>query len=197
MNIFDSQENIFNFEDRFSNFANSCSQFDFVFNEERTELSLQMWDYMENDFCEQESFRNNRSTNENFISANNDWSSNEWVSSITPFVEGDLDVSILQKLVNFEILKKGYNSTVLECLDMWLELQSDDESSDIIRKKQPKSRAQIKALKVEYKKKKIWSKKSIKNISKKLGLTEYQVYKWHWDHSNKQTKTQNKRNKRT
>lgn len=200
MNIFDSQENILKFEDRFLKFGIPSSQYDFVFSDDRNDFAFLAWEDEEYDFYGLESFRNAKSTNENCLYGNNESSNDDMVPLLTLFVEGWLDVKSLQRLVNYEIRKKGYNATVLECLDMWWDEQSDEDSGDIIRKKQPKSRAQIKALKFEYKKKQKWNKKWIKNIAKKLELTEYQVYKWHWDHSkmkNKKSSLRNKKNKRT
>jgi hypothetical protein len=96
----------------------------------------------------------------------------------------------LEQIVCDQIKQKGYNSAVLDCLDISTKEESDDESHDIIRKKQKKSRNQICSLKAEYKRRPNWNKRSMKKLAKDLSLSLSQVYKWHWDQINKEKATQ-------
>lgn len=158
MNIFDYQENIFKIEDRFLNFEIQHSQYHSAFDNYESEFELQVWENGGRNSCELESIKNFKSTHKDSMCERNYSSSDECVLSLIPFVEGDLDLKILEKLVSHDIQKRGYNATVVDCLDMWDDESNNEEKDDIIRKKQSKSKAQIKALKVEYKKKRNWNK---------------------------------------
>lgn len=104
---------------------------------------------------------------------------------VVPFIDNSPNLNELERIVSEQINEKGYNNVVLDCLDMSTEDDFEDEPSEIIRKKQKKSRTQIRALKSEFKKQPYWTKRFMKRFAKKIGLTMNQVYKWHWDQTNK------------
>lgn len=116
-----------------------------------------------------------------------DPSVDEWAPLVVPFIGNNPDIDVLEKLVNEQISEKGYNNMVLDWLDLNMEDELEEETN-IIRKKQKKSREQIRGLKKEFKKRQNWNKKSMKKLAKDLGLTTAQVYKWHWDQLNKLSK---------
>ena len=66
------------------------------------------------------------------------------------------------------------------------------KSKDIIRKRNRKSKEQIKFLENEYLKEQNWSKAHMRALSKKIGLSMGQIYKWNWD-QRKKTMTEEER----
>jgi hypothetical protein len=74
---------------------------------------------------------------------------------------------------------------VIDCLEISIDDEFDCENYDIIRKKQQKSKKQIRGLKSEFKKNPKWNKRTMRRIAKDLKLTVAQVYKWHWDQTKK------------
>ena len=156
MNIFDYQENMTRFEDRFQRFEIPYVPHSFLFYDEKSEFEFPMGVAIEKNWFEQENINNVKSTYEN-SDGRLDSSCDDWNASIEPLNHEDLDIIVLQRMVRDEIKDKGCNAAVLDCLDIEL-YDEDEEDSNIIRTKHQKSRLQIKALKVEYRKKKIWSK---------------------------------------
>lgn len=135
--------------------------------------------------CDQDSVKNNKSTHEYTFSER------ETYNDLTPvtvnFIDSQPDLNQLERIVSSQISEKGYNNVVLDCLDIFEEDETE-EDQDIIRKKQKKSRSQIRALKSEFKRNPNWTKRSMKKLAKDLNLTAAQVYKWHWDETKKADK---------
>ena len=50
-------------------------------------------------------------------------------------------------------------------------------------------------LMLQYEKNSDWSKEYIMSLSKKLGMTNAKIYKWHWDFSKKSNKKMNRTSK--
>lgn len=63
--------------------------------------------------------------------------------------------------------------------------KEDNAAARDIKRRQRKNKEQLGVLENEFKKNTEWSRAFIANISKKLGLRECQVYKWHWDQRKK------------
>lgn len=141
--------------------------------------------------CDQESVRNNKSTHEHTMSekASNESPFADLAPITVSFINSQPDLVELEKIVFSQISEKGYNSVVLDCLDIFEEDEDEEEDQYIIRKKQKKSRSQIRALKMELKSRPNWNKRSMKKLAKDLGLTSAQVYKWHWDQMKKAGKS--------
>ena len=189
MNIFDFQENIFKLDEKYPKYDYPYYQHDFVFFDNKSDCQVPILrNIIQKVPVEQESVKNMRFACENSLSGKSDTTNDEFAPTVVPFVQGAPDIKQLEQIVCSEISEKGYNATVLDCLDISFEDNIEEESGDIIRKKQKKSRSQIKALKVEFSRNPNWTKKWIKRIAKEVGLTTYQVYKWHWDTSNKKNK---------
>jgi Homeodomain len=189
MSIFDLQDNIFKYEEKYPKYEYPYFQHDFIFFDNKSECqSPVLSNIVKKVAVEQESVKNMRLAWVNSLSAKSETTNDEFAPTVVPFVHGAPDIKQLELIVNSEINEKGYNATVLDCLDISFEDNIEEESGDIIRKKQKKSRSQIKALKAEFSRNPNWTKKWIKRIAKELGLTTYQVYKWHWDTSNKKNK---------
>jgi hypothetical protein len=132
---------------------------------------------------------NQESTFELKYSSTEDISNNATSDEITPitlnFVDGEPQISELELIIAQKVAKRGYNDLVLDCLDLDDEDDFDIGNCDLIRKKQNKTKSQIRGLKAELKKRPNWTKRSMKKVAKDLGLTANQVYKWHWDQTNK------------
>jgi hypothetical protein len=60
-----------------------------------------------------------------------------------------------------------------------------DGSDRDIKRRLRKNKDQIKVLENEYKKNADWSRDYAKKLAKSLGLSDCQVYKWHWDQRKK------------
>ena len=101
------------------------------------------------------------------------------------FINGEPQLIELENIISQKVAKGGYNDLVLDCLDLDDEDDLDIGGCAFIRKKQNKSKKQIRALKSELKKCPDWTKKSMRKLAKSIGLTANQVYKWHWDQTNK------------
>ena len=71
-------------------------------------------------------------------------------------------------------------------------MKSKKSLQDLIRKRNRKSKEQIKILENEYLREQNWSKAHMKNLSKKIGLSFGQIYKWNWD-QRKKTMTEEER----
>ncbi len=72
------------------------------------------------------------------------------------------------------------------CVTALLKKSKDDNASTRdIKRRQRKNKDQLGVLENEFKKNTEWQRDFIRNISKKLGLRECQVYKWHWDQRKK------------
>lgn len=124
--------------------------------------------------------------------ADNNKETDSWTDEsqpiVVPFEGENPKICELERIINDQITKKGYNNVVLDCLELYSDDECDADNYDIIRKKQQKTKGQIKGLKSEFKKRPNWNKRSMKKLAKELGLTASQVYKWHWDQTNKMVK---------
>ena len=158
MNIFSCEDNIFKFEDRFPKFDFSYLPHDFIFVDDKNEFEFPIIKNVQKTSVEQESLKNMRLAWINSISGRSETTNDEFAPTIVPFIEGVPDINKLEEIVNNEINEKGYNATVLDCLDIDFDDDKEEDWGNIIRKKQQKSRSQIKALKVEYNRKPNWTK---------------------------------------
>ena len=70
--------------------------------------------------------------------------------------------------------------------------KSKKSTRDLIRKRSRKSKDQMKVLETEYMREQNWTKAHMKSLSKKIGLSFGQIYKWNWD-QRKKTMTEEER----
>lgn len=93
---------------------------------------------------------------------------------------------LLAKFFDINSYKLEY-SNLNDCVEALLKKAKDDSSNARdIKRRQRKNKEQLKILENEFLKCPDWSRDYIRNISKKLGLRECQVYKWHWDQRKKE-----------
>lgn len=139
-----------------------------------------------NDIDQENHPKQARSTHESTSSERReiDYNLDELAPWIVSFIDNQPNLNELEQIVSDQIRDKGYNLVVLDWLDISTK-EDSEENRDIIRKKQKKSRGQIRALKAEFKKRQNWNKRYMKKLAKELGLRVEQVYKWHWDQTNK------------
>ena len=73
-----------------------------------------------------------------------------------------------------------------DCVAALLKKSKDEAGAGRdIKRRQRKNKDQLKLLEIEYKKNPNWSRDYIRKMSNIMGLTECQVYKWHWDQRKK------------
>ncbi len=93
---------------------------------------------------------------------------------------------LLAKFFDIKSYKLEY-SNLNDCVEALLKKAKDDQNAARdIKRRQRKNKEQLKILENEFLKNPDWSRDYIRNISKKLGLRECQVYKWHWDQRKKE-----------
>lgn len=187
--ISNNHEFAFNFDDTPRRMQNELP-FTFKFFDHEKDYDYSTGEPRQGKVFDQDSLKHYRSANESTVSdrCNAEYHYDEFAPIVVPFIDNNPHLGELERIVNMQINEKGYNNVVLDCLDMSTEDEIDSDNQDIIRKKQKKSRSQLKALKAEFKRRPNWTKRSMKKLAKELGLTTSQVYKWHWDQTNKLSK---------
>lgn len=73
-----------------------------------------------------------------------------------------------------------------ECVSALVKKVKDDPSSSKdVKRRQRKSKEQLRMLEHKYEINPNWTREYIKELSRQMGLRECQVYKWHWDQRKK------------
>lgn len=167
--------------------------FDFKFCEAPNYMDFCGYDLNQQVALDQDSVKQYKSTVESTDSERcADYHLDELSPVVVPFIGDKPHLGELERIVNLQILERGYNNVVLDCLDMSTEDEIEEENQEIIRKKQKKSRTQVRALKSEFRKRPHWTKRFMKKLAKDLGLSTSQVYKWHWDQTKKSSSNTSK-----
>lgn len=186
--MFTFKSNEYNFDfNNYNSMDNSFNYFDFT-----TEAKNVMGEHLSlTEIKSTEEFSNRNYSSLSLIAEENDY--REVVSPVGKYKSHtNKSINKIAEELHCKINEGSIEEVIAEALDF--QFWTETEETRPIQQKRKKSDSQVKSLEKALEQNKSWTKEYMNNLAAKLGLSRRQVYKWHWDKTQKKAKKEsNKR----